>query len=60
MGRQIVCCTVLYSNMNSFFFDSTPFGAGGGPIDNDEYYDTLGISKDATPKEVKKLSLIHI
>ena len=27
---------------------------GGGPVDNDEYYDTLGVSKSATPNEIKK------
>eukprot|EP00750_Incisomonas_marina_P033833 INCI9979.1.p3 GENE.INCI9979.1~~INCI9979.1.p3 ORF type:complete len:212 (+),score=47.07 INCI9979.1:156-791(+) len=49
--------------MNSFFFDSDPFGASGGAVDNDEYYETLGVSKDATAKELRKaylkLSLKH-
>ena len=49
--------------MNSFFFDSDPFGASGGAVDNEEYYDILGVSKDCTAKELRKaylkLSLKH-
>jgi DnaJ family protein A protein 2 len=49
--------------MNRFFFDSDPFGAVGAAVDNEEYYDILGVSKDATAKELRKaylkLSLKH-
>jgi len=49
--------------MNSFFFDSDPFGASGGAVDTEEYYDILGVGKDATQKELRKaylkLSLKH-
>ena len=29
-------------------------GRGGGPVDNKEYYEVLGVAKDATPAQIKK------
>ena len=30
-------------------------GRGSGPVDNSEFYDLLGVSKDATEAEIKKV-----
>ena len=47
----------------SFFFGGDPFdghpgmGGGGGsrkPVDTQEYYDILGVGKDATSAQIKK------
>ena len=45
------------------FFGGDPFGGGGfpggrpgpsGPVDNNGYYEALGVSKDAQENEIKK------
>lgn len=45
------------------FFGGDPFGGGGGmpragrgggPVDNNKLYETLGVAKDAEESEIKK------
>jgi len=48
--------TFFYSNRGGFpsgAFGNIP-GFGGGPVENSEYYETLGVSKDASENEIKR------